>query len=447
MTTRDPTVTFWVISLFLGTAARFFMFHTGWNSNLENRVELVTPFSSLERLKEGVFYARSGNSPYDGSQVHYPPLVIWATMNVEHLASVMIGSLSVARYLWILLDLSIAVLIKSVASLYLKSPENNKDINLFPNDQVMTSLLPLLPFLASSLYFLLPFSILSCGSSSYTLVENFFLLLSLVLALKGRQVGSVMSLAVAVYTGFYTVQLIVPIVLVGWTMHKQSKAFGVFLFFLSLSILCFLSTLCEISWREDLTLESVAERIQNMSLKDWKWMEEVYGALLSVRDLTPNIGLFWYLFQEIFQAFRTIFCFTFQLNCFAYVLPLSIKLWKRPVFLFWAVMATITALKPYPTGVDLSLEFGMFPIFWVVLVEFGWMTYMLLGIFVAVGFMMPIAWEAWIYQGNGNSNFFYAATLAVALAQARLVPPSVRFFVERDYLIKLRSESSKLKSD
>ncbi len=42
-------MTFWVISMFIGTAARFFLFHTGWNSNLENRVELVTPFSSLER--------------------------------------------------------------------------------------------------------------------------------------------------------------------------------------------------------------------------------------------------------------------------------------------------------------------------------------------------------------------------------------------------------------
>lgn len=31
------------------------------------------------------------------------------------------------------------------------------------------------------------------------------------------------------------------------------------------------------------------------------WMYESYGFLLQVQDLTPNIGLFWYFFLEVFN--------------------------------------------------------------------------------------------------------------------------------------------------
>ena len=47
---------------------------------------------------------------------------------------------------------------------------------------------------------------------------------------------------------------------------------------------------------------------------------------LSVPDLTPNIGLFWYFFAEMFEHFRLFFICVFQINVFFYTIPLSIKL-------------------------------------------------------------------------------------------------------------------------
>lgn len=47
---------------------------------------------------------------------------------------------------------------------------------------------------------------------------------------------------------------------------------------------------------------------------------------LSVPDLTPNIGLFWYFFAEMFEHFRFFFICVFQINIFLYTIPLSIKL-------------------------------------------------------------------------------------------------------------------------
>lgn len=47
---------------------------------------------------------------------------------------------------------------------------------------------------------------------------------------------------------------------------------------------------------------------------------------LSVPDLTPNIGLFWYFFAEMFEHFRLFFLCVFQINVFFYTIPLCIKL-------------------------------------------------------------------------------------------------------------------------
>ena len=47
---------------------------------------------------------------------------------------------------------------------------------------------------------------------------------------------------------------------------------------------------------------------------------------LTIPDLTPNIGLFWYFFTEMFEHFREFFLWTFQINAFIYIIPLSITL-------------------------------------------------------------------------------------------------------------------------
>ena len=46
---------------------------------------------------------------------------------------------------------------------------------------------------------------------------------------------------------------------------------------------------------------------------------------LTVPDLTPNVGLFWYFFTEAFEHFRVFFLCVFQINAFLYVLPLSVR--------------------------------------------------------------------------------------------------------------------------
>lgn len=46
---------------------------------------------------------------------------------------------------------------------------------------------------------------------------------------------------------------------------------------------------------------------------------------LLITDLTPNLGLWWYFFMEMFDHFRDFFLLTFNVHVACYVLPFAIK--------------------------------------------------------------------------------------------------------------------------
>ena len=46
--------------------------------------------------------------------------------------------------------------------------------------------------------------------------------------------------------------------------------------------------------------------------------------MLHVSDLTPNVGLFWYLHTEMFARFKNYFVFVFNVHPLIYVVPLTL---------------------------------------------------------------------------------------------------------------------------
>ena len=58
----------------------------------------------------------------------------------------------------------------------------------------------------------------------------------------------------------------------------------------------------------------------------WAFLKSTYGFILTVPDLTPNMGVFWYFFTEMFEHFRLFFICVFQINAFIYAVPLAVKL-------------------------------------------------------------------------------------------------------------------------
>ena len=66
----------WTALMVAALAARVLLVHFGWHAPLASRIELSSPVDSLARLREGAALVEMGLSPYEGSMLHVPPLVL-----------------------------------------------------------------------------------------------------------------------------------------------------------------------------------------------------------------------------------------------------------------------------------------------------------------------------------------------------------------------------------
>lgn len=115
----------------------------------------------------------------------------------------------------------------------------------------------------------------------------------------GRAVVFGVLVALATYQAVYPAVILVP-GLIALHEHHRSEARSALV--VAQSLLTFILT-------------GVALLLVSAELAgDWDFLEATYGFILSAPDLTPNIGLFWYFFTEMFEHFRLFFLAVFQLN-------------------------------------------------------------------------------------------------------------------------------------
>lgn len=58
----------------------------------------------------------------------------------------------------------------------------------------------------------------------------------------------------------------------------------------------------------------------------WEFLASTYGVQLTLSDLSPNVGLWWYFFVEMFDSFRDFFLGVFWLHVTSYVAAMTIRL-------------------------------------------------------------------------------------------------------------------------
>ncbi|KAL9090601.1 MAG: hypothetical protein Q9159_001848 [Coniocarpon cinnabarinum] len=163
-----------------------------------------------------------------------------------------------------------------------------------------------------------------------------------------------------------------------------------------------------------------------------------YGMQLSLTDLTPNIGLWWYFFIEMFDSFRTFFLGVFWLHMASYVGALTIRIPKQPLFVIISLLGIFAVFQPYPSIVDTGLYFAVLPLYRHVLplLRYGFIAAAAL---LYAAFLGPAFWHLWIYAGSGNANFFYAITLVWSLGLSIIIADSI-YAVIRDELDVERPE-------
>lgn len=87
--------------------------------------------------------------------------------------------------------------------------------------------------------------------------------------------------------------------------------------------------------------------LSRIILPSFAFIPSVYLTPLQLPDLTPNPGLWWYFFIEMFDTFRSFFLGVFWLHMLAYSVPLCIRLRKQPLVATVLMMGIIAVFEPY----------------------------------------------------------------------------------------------------
>ncbi|KAL2650727.1 hypothetical protein R1flu_018855 [Riccia fluitans] len=447
----------------LALAIRFAFAAMGAQKQLGRRVEIATPLTSLMRLAEGQWLKQLGLSPYAGSAYHGSPLLLslLGPLTSRGTGGQLLVRFHSSFFLFVVADLLGAFLLQEMGKM-MDSAHQYYQAELRLDPQMSKSGVKELKSksilqpgkgtghakvglgdLAALLYLMNPFTIAVCVGGATSPIENLLVIVALYGALKGNAPLAAFGWAMSTHLSLYPAVLLIPISFLmvsgpdkpQWKVFERenrSKAhfplqwerYGHFLFFSAV-------------WWLSIILLSAAALGGREHLVEM--LPETYGFILRVDDLSPNLGLFWYFFSEVFTHFREFFVMVFHANILFVLVPLTIRFHHRPLFLAYVMVAVTTMLKSYPSVGDAALSLGLLALFTPVLSDFRF-SFLVLNGYLVVAILSPSMHHLWIWRGTGNSNFYFAMALVYACVQSILIVESVGTVIRHDRILWKSSE-------
>lgn len=387
---------------------------------LTERPELASPLNSYKRLQEGVHLYGQGVDPYSGVLFHETPLTL-------HLFGAIFDLVpdNGIHFLFIFCDILTASMLGKVAQKFARNllQEQSRNCSDYHEDAAELLLdaksVQRSQHFVQIAYLLNPYIVANCAAKTTTVFSNLFLALILWAAMSKRPVLASILVAFSTYQTFYPLQLVVPLILFS-SSHTETIGPKV----VAKIIVPFLATFTFVNW--------ISYEVMG---KSWNFLLATHGFILNVPELSPNMGLFWYFFTEMFEHFRVFFVCTFQLNCFLYVYPLAARLRHQPYILTLSLIALMAIFKSYPTYGDVGFYLALLP---TVGYLFPYMkqTFIVANMFVATTILGPIVYQLWIYNGSANANYFFAINLVFGSAQIFLVTDILFAHVKREFYLR-----------
>ena len=206
--------------------------------------------------------------------------------------------------------------------------------------------------IVSAAYLFSPFTLAACLGRSTSTFTNLAVIQAVASAIEGEAFQTTLALAFASYLAMYPALLLPPIALLCMDrmVVKQSAKGSELVFILNMGtgIIGGMAVLLCLSY---------------LITGSWDFLSATYGVQLMMPDLTPNIGLWWYFFIEIFDSFREFFLGVFWLHLVGYVGGLTIRLRKQPLFVITSLLGLLAIFKPYPSISDVSLYLAFLPLY------------------------------------------------------------------------------------
>jgi len=228
---------------------------------------------------------------------------------------------------------------------------------------------------------------------------------------KGKSLTAILALALAGYLSLHPLLLFPPLLLLCYYRQvrnaPEDKAPNVISFVITHTVFT-ASVLGALLYTSYLISDS------------WQFLAATYGTYLTLPDLTPNVGLWWYFFTEMFDSFRSFFLAVFWLHTFSYLPGMTIRFRKQPLFAIVLLTGICSIFIPYPSVGDVALFLGLLPLYRHIFPQmlYGFFT---TAVMLYATLLGPVFYHLWIYAGSGNANFFFAITLVWSLGLTVLV--------------------------
>ncbi len=202
-------------------------------------------------------------------------------------------------------------------------------------------------------YLFNPFTIAACFGRSTSAFTNTAIVHAVSNALTGSPFRAMFALALASYLSLYPILLFPPLALLCWDQAIQRSKQKVDGLTVGLNLAAPLfACINGFLWLSFMVMGG-----------SWEFLSATYGFHLSAPDLTPNVGLWWYFFIEIFDSFREFFLGTYWLQLAAYVGGLTLRLRRQPLFVITSLLGLFAIFKPYPSISDVSLYLAFVPLY------------------------------------------------------------------------------------
>ncbi|KAK1752568.1 phosphatidylinositol glycan anchor biosynthesis class U protein [Echria macrotheca] len=374
---------------------------------LTGRVEISTPVTSFKRLQEGLFLYNHNVSPYDGGVYHQAPLLLPLFSLLPSFSTLPI----LTYLLYIAVDLLSAGALLKIAD---SGEAGSSALFTSPRREKRWS-----GFIVAAVFLFNPFTIATCIGRSTSVFTTCAILHAIAKAVAGAPFSAMVALSFATYLSLYPLLLLPPLLLLCYDRRPPSSQKQPLLNF-ALShiavVLAVLSALLQMSYL--------------MTGCSWEFLPSTYGVQLTLSDLTPNIGLWWYFFIEMFDSFRSFFLAVFWLHLSSYVGGLTLRIRRQPLVVLTLLLGIFAIFKPYPSISDASLFLAMVPLYRHLFPLMRY-TFVIAAVIMYTTFLGPAFYHLWIYAGSGNANFFYAITLVWGLGLSLLVC-DLTFAVLRD---------------
>ncbi|OQR97871.1 hypothetical protein ACHHYP_09876 [Achlya hypogyna] len=397
-----------------GVALRAALFYYDCDVALAHRPELTTPLNAIQRLREGLFLVSAGLDPYAGDVFHQPPLVLVGAMFLQEIGlSARLGACLTTMALDATIALGLASICRSfLAGQHAQQSENSR---VWLNHPPMSPLVQpkYLPLTVTAAYLFNPYSLASSLVMSTSLLTYAAIVWSIALAMQHRLAPAILSLAFATYLSMYPLVLFPALVLMAHPTKRLLSApwiVGSALFAGYVGLFLYLS---------------------KATTGSWAFLDHTYLWVLEYPDLTPNVGIFWYFFMELFDRFRAYFLFLLHVHPYLYVLPIYIRLHARPLAATAVLLGVFALFQAYPSVGDLGLFVASCLIHPRSVLGMQHKFITATGLVVASA-LLPVMWYLWLFPGSGNSNFFYNQTLVYQFFGVRLVIEFLTATMRRD---------------